>query len=243
MLKCVAISDGHSYLNPYLPKGDVLIMAGDMEPDGNPESQANWMHFSLRRWLNTVAKDFKYRIYTFGNHSWVSDEILRERNEKINGPYTELVNSLGIQILINERIDIEGYSFFVSPYCNKVGRWNWGLSGLEWDIVLDKWPKTDVLITHGPPCGIMDKAMRTITNSDGSYSRYTDHCGSMELYKWIEKNKIPLHIFGHFHQNWGQQIVEWESGGLTTFVNACQVNDNRIPHFRPIEIFLPDRNQ
>ena len=238
MLRICAISDCHSHLPPHLPKGDVLVMAGDMEPEGCPESQANWMHYTFRKWLNRVAGHFSYKLFIGGNHTWWTDEWLRERFSGTKGPYTELIRSLGITVLFNEGITIDNHLFFGSFYCNKVGRWNYGWSEEEWAINLQRWPKPDVLITHGPPNRVLDNMLRTIINEDGSRSTQVEYTGSIELYKWIEKNKPKLHIFGHIHPHQGSKKINWNDSESTVFVNAAQVNDNRDTQFNPIEIFL-----
>ena len=50
---------------------------------------------------------------------------------------------------------------------------------------------TDVLITHGPPFGILDRC-------------YDDQrVGCEELLKAVKRVKPKLHVFGHIHENYG----------------------------------------
>jgi hypothetical protein len=62
----------------------------------------------------------------------------------------------------------------------------------KWDMIPTT---TDVLITHGPPHGILDKA------ADGVL------CGCRELLTTVKNRVKPrLHIFGHIHEGYGKQM-------------------------------------
>ena len=63
---------------------------------------------------------------------------------------------------------------------------------------------TDILITHGPPYGILDK------NRVG----FSAVCQSLK--RAVKRIQPKLHVFGHIHEAGG--MVEMEG---TTFVNAC----------------------
>ena len=64
---------------------------------------------------------------------------------------------------------------------------------------------THVLVTHGPPLGILDAALGERQSS-----------GHPELLKAVRRVVPRIHAFGHIHSAYG--IVEW---GGTTFVNAA----------------------
>jgi len=57
-----------------------------------------------------------------------------------------------------------------------------------WDKIPDE---TDVLITHGPPYGVMDKTVEGV------------HAGCEELTKAIERVQPHLHCFSHIHESYG----------------------------------------
>ena len=76
----------------------------------------------------------------------------------------------------------------------------------HWKLI----PKeTDILITHGPPFGILD---RTISNYNA---------GCEMLLKKVNQIKPKLHVFGHIHEGYG--MVEKDK---TFFANASSVNLN-----------------
>jgi Icc-related predicted phosphoesterase len=61
---------------------------------------------------------------------------------------------------------------------------------------------TDIVITHGPPKGILD-----ITNSHGIYYERT---GDKHLLNRILEVKPQLHIFGHLHDE--DNVYKWGEG-------------------------------
>ncbi|KAI1475952.1 hypothetical protein K445DRAFT_378679 [Daldinia sp. EC12] len=55
----------------------------------------------------------------------------------------------------------------------------------------------DVVITHGPPRGIMD------------FTVYGRREGCPELLRSIARARPKLHCFGHIHEGWGAKLVTW----------------------------------
>ena len=66
---------------------------------------------------------------------------------------------------------------------------------------------TDVLVSHTPPYGILDR--------DGS-SLY----GSRELLERVRVIHLRLHLFGHIHKSYGTT-----SDGVTVFSNAAIMDE------------------
>jgi hypothetical protein len=64
---------------------------------------------------------------------------------------------------------------------------------------------TDVLITHGPPCGVLDCEVNSGL-----------HSGCRELFDAVMRVRPKLHVFGHVHSAHG--IFQTDQ---TTFVNAA----------------------
>jgi Icc-related predicted phosphoesterase len=97
-------------------------------------------------------------------------------------------------------------------------------SGHGWAFILNteqelrkKWqsipPDTQVLITHGPPAGILD------------FTADVKRAGSTSLLAEINQRIKPqLHLFGHIHEGHGVCRV-----GERTFVNASIYNPNYLP--------------
>ena len=75
----------------------------------------------------------------------------------------------------------------------------------HWDLIPTN---TDILITHGPPFGILD------TTNNGEKS------GCEDLLDIVQNRVRPqLHVFGHIHEAYGQQKI-----GETLFVNSSMVD-------------------
>lgn len=73
----------------------------------------------------------------------------------------------------------------------------------------------DVLITHGPPYGILDQ---TAPNEA--------HLGCEELLHAVEQKKPRVHLFGHIHGGAGTHQNE-----SARFINAAYLNDR----YKPLE--------
>ena len=58
-------------------------------------------------------------------------------------------------------------------------------------------PQVDVMMTHGPPLGRLDK---TISDKE---------VGCEHLLRAARRCKPRLHCFGHIHEGWGAQRVSW----------------------------------
>jgi len=106
---------------------------------------------------------------------------------------------------------IEGLKIWGSPVQPEFFNWAFNRERGEdickhWDLIPDD---TDILITHGPAFGILDRVL------EGEY------VGCSDLLKKIKQIKPKIHAFGHIHEAYGQ----CEEDG-TTFINACNVNRN-----------------
>ncbi|KAL4995925.1 Metallo-dependent phosphatase-like protein [Aspergillus recurvatus] len=64
------------------------------------------------------------------------------------------------------------------------------------------YPGVDILLTHGPPKGILDQVV-------GS----SESVGCEHLYHAVRRARPALHVFGHIHEGYGARRVEWESSG------------------------------
>jgi len=60
-------------------------------------------------------------------------------------------------------------------------------------------PRTDILLTHGPPANIFDK------------TRSGHRVGCEHLAACLPSLRPRLHVFGHIHEDHGAEIREWAS--------------------------------
>ena len=188
-MKIVCISDLHNvYTDLILPKGDVLIVAGDIDTHGG-----EILFLAFNFWMCSL--DYKYKIVIAGNH----DKYFEENSIEAT-PYIYLNNS---------GVEIEGVKFYGSPVSPKFGHWSFmkergDESAKVWDKIPDD---TDVLITHGPPYGILDE------------TAFKQKVGCYDLLQRVLKVQPKYHIFGHIHEAYGTEKI-----GDTTFINASVVD-------------------
>ncbi len=236
-IKIVCISDTHTRTNNLeLPKGDILIHAGDFSYSGEIREIKKFCDF-----LN--QQDFKYKVIIAGNHDLTFDQekydelISKWHNENKNNVLsckeTKALLSNCIY-LENSGVEIMGYKFWGSPVTPIFYDWAFMKErGNDIKKVWDMIPlNTDVLITHGPPFGILDKCDPMYNNGK------VIHAGCEELLKIVtEKIKPKYHIFGHIHEAYGKVTIN-----ETTFVNASICNIRYFPDNPPIVIDLPRKN-
>ena len=60
-------------------------------------------------------------------------------------------------------------------------------------------PAIDIMLTHGPPRGILDKTDRG------------EEVGCDHLLRAVMRCKPRLHCFGHIHESWGAGRTDWRT--------------------------------
>ena len=80
---------------------------------------------------------------------------------------------------------------------------------------------TDILLTHGPVKGILDRTISDI------------NAGCEDLLNTVKKVKPKFHLFGHIHEAYGKEKVK-----ETTFVNGSLLNEKYELVNSPVEIDL-----
>lgn len=221
-MKIVCISDTHTYgpkMAYPIPPGDLLIHAGDHAFTGTKNEI-----FDAFKWLSSFPH--RYKLAIAGNHDLMfENEPVRATGIAAQFP--------GITYLEDQAIEIEGVKFYGSPWQpyfqgNPNYRWVFNFPPQGENAALRCWAKipddTQVLITHGPPHGIMDS---NVAHYD---PRKTFGCP--QLRKRIRSlKKLRLHVFGHIHGGFGRQ----EYNGVT-FINAA-VNTESYEPINPPQVF------
>ena len=193
-MKIVCISDTHTkHQEVILPKGDLLIHAGDVSWVG---SELQLIDFF--KWFD--KQDFKHKIFIAGNH-----DLMFERNPK----QAQSLIPKSIIYLEESSVTIEGIKIYgtpITPYF-----FNWAFNrypGQDIEQHTQQIPNdTDILITHGPPYGILD------ANVKG------EHCGCPSLLSKIQEVKPKLLICGHIHEGYGRLQKE-----ESLYINASLLN-------------------
>ena len=195
-IRIVCISDTHGqHAKLSVPDGDILIHAGDFSAFGDTPIEV----IDFNRWLGTLPH--RYKVVIAGNHDWMF--------ERHPGTARELLtNAIYLE---NSGTELAGLKIWGSPVQPEFN--NWAFNVARGAAIRRYWQmipaSTDVLITHGPPHGVLDTAHPT-----------TAHLGCEELAEAVQKIRPMLHVFGHIHGGQGQL----NSDG-TLYVNASVVNE------------------
>jgi len=205
-MKIVCISDLHGNIDLNLPPGDVLVISGDICPATNHGKtfQAKWLRRMFNPWLQTL--DFKDIVVIAGNHDFVFEGA------------PEKVPDLHCHYLQESSVIIDGYKFYGYPHQPEFFNWAFNRTQDELKVITERIPDdTNVLVTHGPPYGILD----TITEGRFKGRNEDPHLGCPQLAKRVkELPNLMLTVFGHIHS--GNGILD-EDGKI--FVNAAILNE------------------
>lgn len=196
----VCTSDLHGEL-PVIPPCDLLLIAGDVCPvrDHRLGRQKRWLDTTFRRWLEQVRAN--KIVGTWGNHDFVAQEGLVP--DDLPGTWLE-----------HGATTWKGLTIFGSAWTPPFMDWAFMAPEDKLEVLYEDVPDdTSILLTHGPPLGLLDRVD-------------SRHVGSAALYKKMnELQDLQLHTFGHIHEGYGQR------GFL---VNASHVNERYKPINPPI---------
>ena len=199
-LRIGCIADLHGDLPP-IPACDLLVVAGDLGPPAPgylnswPAGDA-WLIGEFADWLRSSPAPV---VGCLGNH------------DRIGELRPALVESLPWTLLHDGGAEVAGLRCWGSPWTRGDG--DWAFTGHEARLAraYAQIPAgLDLLVTHGPPAGILD------TSADGR------SLGSASLADRVEAVRPRLHVFGHIHARGGRE--ESLPGG-TRFVNAAAAGD------------------
>jgi predicted phosphohydrolase len=166
---------------------------------GRPEEIARF-----DAWL--AGLPHRHKVVIAGNHDFLFEgEPERARRLLPSAIY-----------LRDEGVELDGFRFWGSPWQPWFHDWAFNLP--RGPALAAKWAlipaRTDVLLTHGPPHGILD---RTVAG---------EPVGCEELTLALARVRPRLHVFGHIHEAYGRL----ERDG-TLFVNASNLD----VHYRPVQ--------
>jgi Icc-related predicted phosphoesterase len=188
-----------------MPEGDLLLHAGDFTVTGTvPEIER------FGEWLN--RQPFKHKVVIPGNHdlgfedSWpAASAILRKKCPDV-------------QILNQELVDVEGKLIWGSPWTPEFHGWAFNYDHSKapeyWKDIPER---LDVLMTHGPPHGVLDGVFR--------HGGPKLNVGCPALLLAVQTKAPRFHVFGHIHECGGRIfLADGEIGPPTTFINAANVD-------------------
>jgi predicted phosphodiesterase len=199
-MRIVAISDTHGlHAQVQVPPGDVLVHAGDFTGRGRPHEIE-----AFSAWI--AAQPHRHKLVIAGNHDLSFEDSPAEAQRALRG----------CTYLQDSGITVDGVHFWGSPWQPEFMDWAFNLPrggplAARWALIPDA---TDVLITHGPPKGILDRCYDGVD------------AGCEALSAALARVRPDVHIFGHIHEAAGQL----ERHG-TRYVNACSCD----LQYRPVQ--------
>lgn len=197
---------------------DIVIFSGD---EANPRDvYTNEMQsLDFLEWFSQL--DIPIKIFVAGNHSTAIAAGLITKQK---------IESKGIIYLHNESVEIDGLKIWGSPYTPSFGvGWAYNMKRHKlhtlWATIPDD---TDVIVTHGPPKGVLDLAYHKVDNK-----WLLEYCGCAALLKRIYEVNPKLCCFGHIHDNednlnYGTRTITFLN---TIFSNGAVVTDGEFNKF------------
>lgn len=199
----------------FLPNDiDLLIHAGDLSLHGTEYEVRQFLE-----WFSSIRA--KHKVLIAGNH-----DFLFERQRTIARELLE--QHKDIIYLESSMVEIEGIKIYGEPRQPWFHSWAFNVQrGPDikryWDAVPDD---ADILVTHGPPYGILDMTIRG------------ENVGCKDLlYRIQELSKLKLVVFGHIHENAGYELING-----VHYVNASVLNVRYQLQNRP-QAFIIDKDK
>jgi len=212
-MKLWHISDTHMHHHQLVvpPDVDIVVHSGDA---------SNWLdpyrnESELRAFIDWFAAlPIPTKVFVPGNHDTSLEKGLITR---------DLIESRKIHLLINEEKEIGGLRFWGSPFTPRYGNWSYmkdrGTINRLWENIPEG---IDVLVTHGPPYGVLDATY--------NYQNKVELVGCSALRKRVAKVSPRFMLFGHVHstediRNAGTRTV---SELPTIFSNGSCCDDGKM---------------
>ncbi|KAF8350879.1 Metallo-dependent phosphatase-like protein [Amanita rubescens] len=203
----ICISDTHSSIFQ-IPAGDVLLHAGDLTSWGYPQQVKNTLD-----WLSSLEHPMK--IIVAGNHDLCLDGNLYETDPQISTEVRQHMHKFrsfvkgqsyrdaNLYYLEHEMMEFssgagKAWHVYGSPSAPRYaeGAFQY-VTAADANAIYQRIPDdTEILVTHTPPNGILDKTRRG------------KHAGCKELEQRLNSLKsCRLHVFGHIHEGAGAAIL------------------------------------
>ena len=208
-INVVLMGDTHEYHRDVgVPDGDLLIYVGDITrrsfSSRAVEDFDEWLGQLPHRWKVVIPGNHDYG---FADPSWQN----------------LITNAI---LLINDGVELLGLKIWGTPITQVDHGFFGGETAADREGQFKRIPAdTDLLISHGPPYGILDREYNSMNPQ-----------GCRELLDAVHRVKPRLHAFGHIHGGYGVAQV-----GRTSFVNAAVAGCHGKPEKNPLLLCIPLR--
>ncbi|KAK3308271.1 Metallo-dependent phosphatase-like protein [Chaetomium strumarium] len=227
--RIVCISDTHNSTIK-LPKGDVLIHAGDLTNQGS--------YSEVRRAVQWLEKaDFEAKIVIAGNHDITLDHDFYAKhgsNFHNNNPQDParclslLTGSRTITYLQHSSATVRltrpdgpctEFKVFGSPYCPEYGTWAFMYKYPRPGLGAEASRSDDSPTAANPSAAELWAAIPPDTDILVTHTPAYTHCddsfGCENLREALAKVRPRVHVCGHVHQGRGAERVRWDTDGLS----------------------------
>lgn len=216
-MRITVISDTHTkhhQLTNDLIGGDLIIHAGDISSRGYFEEIKNFCD-----WYDSLTQ-YDASVFIAGNHDWG----FQDNKVQINGlvdSYEWITYLEDSKLTFVNKEATESCTIWGSPWQPEFYNWAFNLPRNGWELQ-EKWMRipfdTDILVTHGPPFGILDVS---------SYGNV--NAGCEVLLEAVKIKKPKIHIFGHIHSSFGYQYIDG-----THYINASMLDEKYSYSRKPL---------
>lgn len=186
---------------------DIAIHTGDFS-NGSEASTDRFL-----AWFSEL--DCEHKLLIAGNHDWFP---FRNPDE-----FSDKCHRLGITYLCDSSVTINGIEFYGTPWVPQF--YDWAFMEYEpklLEIYSSIPPTTQVLLTHGPALGVLDRVSR-------------GNVGSSALARILPTlPALQYHFFGHIHEGAGIH----KTPNLISINAACMTGTYQLtkPTYRTLRI-------
>ena len=224
-MRITFISDTHNKHNQItndLLGGNLLIHAGDISSMGYKHEIQDFC-----KWFDSLD-NYDFKMFIAGNHDWGfidREAFFVHRSVVIPKSTEEILNSFKTFDYLRDSLtevqigDKKPVKIYGSPWQPEFFDWAFNLkkNGSELKQKWDNIPNdVDILITHGPAYGYVDKVIGR-----------TDNLGCELLRDRIKEIKPKIHVCGHIHSGYGYVFdgdTHFNSKGLSENFNYLYNN-------------------
>lgn len=212
-VKLCAISDVHNQFTKLeIPNCDLLVVAGDITNVGEYEQIVDFNNWCAGLKGDGVVDEV---VCIAGNHDLTA----------AHDPETWRNLLTDVTYLQDESCEVLGLRIYGSPWTPSFFRQHWVFNADRGEEIQQYWDKIpaglDVLITHGPPYGGLDR------------TDYMQRVGCADLTRVIYEKKPRVHVFGHIHSGYGMGMM-----GNTVLMNAASCTERYKPENKPLVLDL-----
>lgn len=235
-MKIACISDLHGHL-PEVGECEMLLLAGDICPDGTAAEQMFWLNSRCREWVTSLRRRGIQVVAVAGNH------------DGIFADHPHLVPWLPWIYLQDSSTDVDDDTF-LTRHRMVPAHLPFKIWGTPWVLPYGKWSfmqpepflaerfaaipdDTDIIITHGPPHGVADSPAWRITANNEQIWPITHHEGSRSMLDVIKRIKPKLVVCGHIHEGRGIHRLN-----ETIIVNGASWNHLTDEWYGPLYVHL-----